>query len=147
MTPRKAVGIMLDDVEKGKLGSKYLYYLLLNIVDQYEETIINDKREIDKLEEDIMTLRELDDIYKQIYDQGYTKKLENTLKRYNLPSGYDVTKNTSALIAKQNRMEHVKSEYKEYKLELSKLKKQLHQSRKKIKLIERNVKLYGKRVL
>ncbi len=147
MSPSKAVGIMLDDVEKGKLGSKYLYYLLLNIVDQYEETIINDKREIDKLEEDIMTLRELDDIYKQIYDQGYTKKLENTLKRYNLPSGYDVTKNTSALIAKQNRMEHVKSEYKEYKLELSKLKKQLHQSRKKIKLIERNVKLYGKRVL
>ena len=82
--PSKAVEIILDGVRKGKTGSKYLYYLLLCVIDEVEDKKNGNIEELEKAEEDLQTLKELDDIYKRIYDQGYTKKNENLLSRYNL---------------------------------------------------------------
>lgn len=143
----KAAAIMLEDVRKGKTGSKYLYYLLLNIIYEYEKSMDGDKKEMAKLEEDMIMLNELDDIYKKIYDQGYAKKFEKLLSHYNLPAGYDMTKNTNALVAKQNRLEKVKEDYNEKKEEVKTLKKECKEAHRLIKFSERNVKLFGKFVL
>jgi HD superfamily phosphodiesterase len=146
MRASKAVDIMLEDVKKGKTGSKYLYYLLLRVIDDYETKNIENGKEIDELEVQLETLKELDDLYKRIYDQGYTKRLEKQLNHYNLPAGYDMTKNTNILVAKQNRLEIIKAEYNLLKEEIKLLTKQCKVAKRLIKFSERNVRLFGKYV-
>ena len=50
-------------------------------------------------------LHELESIYKQIYDQGLTKKLEKKLRKYELAPGYDMSANANLLVMKQKTLE------------------------------------------
>lgn len=129
----KAIDILLEDVEKGKTAPKYLYYLILSIIpelnevlDEYEQSIIRTKNEIE-------ILKELEKIYKQIYDQGFTPKLAKKLSKYELESGYDMSTNANLLVIKQQKLERMQNELKELEEEEEKLKAQLKKTEKLVK--------------
>ena len=142
----KAAEIMLDDVKKGKMGSKYLYYLLCVVIDELIIKNNGDMKELKKAKEDLITLKDLDVLYKQIYDRGYKTKYANKLKRYELSPGYDMTTNTNLLTRTNAKIENLEKIIKENKSELSKLRKECKEARRRIKFKERRTYLFGKRV-
>lgn len=118
----KAIDILLEDVQKGKTAPKYLYYLVLSVIPEldgimheYEQSIIRTKSEIE-------ILKELEKIYKQIYDQGFTPKLAKKLSKYELESGYDMSTNANLLVIKQQKLERMQNELKELEEEEEKLR-------------------------
>ncbi len=120
----KAIDIMLEDVEKGKMTAKYLYYLVQDVtlelattIGEYETSILNIKNEID-------VLKDLEKIYKEIYDKGFTPKLAKKLSKYELENGYDMSTNANILVIKQQRLERMQNELKDLEEEEEKLKVQ-----------------------
>ncbi len=103
--PSKAAEIMLGDVKKGKTGSKYLYYLLIVIIEELAEKIKGDIKELKKAKEDLISLKDLDSIYKHIYDRGL-EKYAHKLKKYELAPGYDMLANTALLARTTSKMEN-----------------------------------------
>ena len=142
----KAAEIMLGDVKKGKMGSKYLYYLLIVIVEELAEKNKGNKKELKKAKEDLITLKDLDSIYKQIYDRGYSPRYARMLKKYELSPGYDMSTNTNLLSRTNAKIENLEKVIKENRQELSKLKRECREARRRIKLKERGTYLFGKRV-
>lgn len=120
----KAIDIMLEDVEKGKTSAKYLYYLLLNVIEDLENTVEEYEIDIMKLKGELEILKELEGIYKQIYDQGPTPRLSKKLAKYDLERGYDMSTNANILVIKQQKLERMQNELKEFGNEKSKLKAQ-----------------------
>ena len=142
----KAVDIILSDVKKGKTGSKYLYYLLTKVIVEREEMYQGDVEKYNKTKQDIETLKDLDKIYKTIYDRGYSAALSKKLNRYELPSGYDMTTHSNLLSRNLNLYETLQNQIAVEKQEIEKLKKQIKEAKKLIKHREKNVYLFGKRV-
>ena len=145
--PSKAADIMLGDVKKGKTGAKYLFFLLTAVVQEIQKRYEGNLAEFTKAQHDIETLKELDAIYKQIYDQGYTPALAKKLDRYELSPGYDMTQNSNLLSRNLAKSESLGKKIEEDKEELLTLQKQLKEAKSLIKKKEWNVKLFGKDVI
>lgn len=142
----ESANIMICNVKDGKMGSKYLYYLLLVIVEETIEKNNGNIYELNKAKKDLETLKELDVIYKQIYDRGYSTQYANKLNRYNLSPGYDMTTNTALLTRTKAKIESLEKDIKFYKTEIVKLNKYCKEARRLIKPRERVTYLFGKRV-
>lgn len=137
----KAIDIMLEDVEKGKTSGKYLYYLLLVVIEELENTVKEYEIDVVKLKNELEILKDLESIYKQIYDKGFTPKLAKKLSKYDLEKGYDMSTNANILVIKQQRLERMQNELKEFAEEREKLKIQLKKLEKLIKPSEWNEEL------
>lgn len=120
----KAIDIMVEDVEKGKTSAKYLYYLLLNVIEELESTIEEYESDATKIKNELEILKDLENIYKQIYDIGPTPKLSKKLEKYDLENGYDMSTNANILVIKQQKLERIENELKEFGEERVKLKLQ-----------------------
>lgn len=129
----KAIAIMLEDVEKGKTSGKYLYYLLLVVIEELENTVKEYEIDVMKLKGELEILKDLEKIYKQIYDQGFTPRLAKKLAKYDLEKGYDMSTNANILVIKKQKLERMQNELKEFAEEREKLKAQLKKLEKLIK--------------
>ncbi|MBR4110714.1 MAG: HD domain-containing protein [Clostridia bacterium] len=128
----KAIDILLEDVEKGKTAPKYLYYLILNILSELESVLQEYEELIKGVNNEIEILKELEKIYKQIYDQGFTPKLAKKLSKYELESGYDMSTNANLLVIKQQKLERMQNELKDLEEEEEKLRIQAKTTEKLI---------------
>ena len=122
--PSKAVQIMIEDVQKGKTGAKYLYYLTAYLVDEYSKKIEELEKSIIIVEDNLEILKDLESIYKQIYDQGYSTKLAKKLSKYNLADGYDMSANANLLVVNKQKLERLNLNLNDYKEERENLKRQ-----------------------
>lgn len=129
----KAIAIMLEDVEKGKTSGKYLYYLLLVVIEELENTVKEYEIDVMKLKGELEILKDLEKIYKQIYDQGFTPRLAKKLAKYDLEKGYDMSTNANILVIKKQKLERMQNELKEFAEEREKLKAQFKKLEKLIK--------------
>ena len=144
--PSKAADIILSDVKKGKTGSKYLYFLLLAIIDELESENKGNIEEYNEAKEHLEILQDLDKIYKQIYDRGYSESLAKKLKKYELAPGYDLSINTNLMSKTNQKIEKLTQVIKETKEEIETLKMQCKEAKKLIKSKEWNVRLFGKKI-
>ena len=143
----KAAEILISDIEKGKTGAKYLYFLLMSVIKQMQDRYEGNRDEYLKLQQDVDVLKELDKIYKEIYDRGYTPALAKKLDRYELSPGYDMTTNTNLLSRNLAKIETLEKVLKEDNDELTVLNAQLKKVKSLIKKKEWNVKLFGEDVI
>lgn len=123
----KAIQIMIEDVQKGKMGAKYLYYLAKYLTDEYSKKVEEVEYAIEKINENLETLKDLEHIYKQIYDQGYSNKLAKKLSRYNLAAGYDMRANANLLVVNKQKLERLNIDLEDKKSERELLKRQTKQ--------------------
>lgn len=119
----QALEIMVDDVRRGKMSGEYLSYLLMVVHDEVVEQKKVYERNVDQYKYNLEILHELEGIYKQIYDQGLTKKLEKKLKKYELAPGYDMSTNANLLVMKQKALEKEIEKMELYEDEQKKIKK------------------------
>lgn len=125
----EAISLMIEDVKKGKTGAKYIYYLTESLIYELIEKNESIEDTIKATKENLETLRELEVIYKKIYDQGYSKKWAKKLERYELQPGYDMSANANLLVVNKQKLEKLTQEFEENKSEKEKLEKcskQLH---------------------
>ena len=101
----QAIDIMLSDAKKNKMSSKILMHLIEHLISELYEEIIDCQKNVQEFKNNVQILHELEKIYQQIYDQGYTPKLEKKLKKYELAPGYDMSTNASLLTVKQKALE------------------------------------------
>lgn len=101
----EALKIMLNDVKAGKMSAQYFLHLLMVVIEDLTEKLETHERNVVQYQNNLEILHELERIYKQIYDQGLTRKLEKKLKRYDLEPGYDMSTNANLLIIKQKSLE------------------------------------------
>lgn len=141
----KAAEIILEGVKEGKTGSKYLYYLLLELIYEYKEKNKGNKRELYNLKQDIETLKDLDSIYKKIYDNGYNNTLARKLNKYNLSPGYDMTTNANLLSRSLQKKEILEGVVDDTENEIKLLKKRSREAKRLIKFGEHKTILFGKR--
>lgn len=104
----EALNMMLNDVTSGKMSAEMLEVLLLVVLDDLKEKNKVHLENIKKYNENLNILHELESIYKEIYDRGFTKKLERKLNKYELEPGYDMSVNANLLIIKQKALEKEK---------------------------------------
>ena len=97
--------MMKDDVKSGKMDKLYFSVLHEIVIDELKEEIQNEQYSIERHQNDLFTLRELEKIYKEIYDKGMNNKLEKKLARYELPAGYDMSINANLLSSKKKTIE------------------------------------------
>lgn len=128
--------IMIEDAEKNKMSAKFLFYLLESVFEELEKEINKQGELLKEYKDEIKTLNDLNEIFKQIYDQGYTPKLAKKLERYELAPGYDVTRNSELLVSKQNAMEKEEKKYQELLEEYDKLS-QMYDKLKKLAKAEK----------
>ena len=126
----KAIDILLEDVEKGKTAPKYLYYLILNVLTELTTVLEEYENSIMRVKNEIEVLKELENIYKQIYDKGFSPKLAKKLAMYELESGYDMSTNANLLVIKQQKLERMQNELKDLEEEKEKLKAQAKKTEK-----------------
>lgn len=125
--PSKAIQIMIEDVQKGKTGAKYIYYLVTYLVDELEKKIDEIEHGILLVKDNLETLKDLEEIYKQIYDQGYSNRLARKLAKYDLAAGYDMSANANLLVVNKQKLEHMTIELNDKKEERDILKRQCKQ--------------------
>ncbi len=101
----EALKLMLEDVKNGKTACTYFEALLEAIAEDLNEKKDVHENNVRKYKGNIEILHELEAIYKQIYDNGYSKKLERRLQKFELEPGYDMSVNANLLIVKQKAME------------------------------------------
>ena len=101
----QAIDIMLGDAKKNKMSSKILVHLIEYLITDLYEKIMECKKNIIQLKNDVQILHDIEKIYKQIYDNGYTPKLEKKLKKYELSPGYDMSTNANLLTIRQKALE------------------------------------------
>lgn len=101
----EAIRIMLEDVKKNKMSSKIMVHLIEHIINELYEKIYTAQRNIDEFNNNLQILHDIEKIYKDIYDRGYTPKLEKKLKKYELAPGYDMSTNANLLTVKQMALE------------------------------------------
>lgn len=125
----KALDIMLGDVRKGRMSAKIMIYLYMALLEEVKERIAEHENNVNQYKEHIETLHELETIYKNIYDRGYTPKMQKMLDKYNLAPGYDMSTNANILINTQKALEKEKEwldfcveEYKIMKKQLDEIK-------------------------
>lgn len=104
----KAFEIMIEDVKKNRMSAKILKYLIADVLYELYEKINNSELNLELYAENIETLHDIESIYKQIYDNGYSEKLKKKLRKYDLAPGYDMSTNASLLVIKQKAYEKEK---------------------------------------
>ena len=128
-TESEALRIMLGDVKKRKMSAFYFEFLVLAVIEKLEEKYKNHKITIRKYENNLEILHELEVIYKQIYDRGFTPKLEKKLRKFELAPGYDMSMNANLMITKQKALEREKEALRKCKTEIAsvgKIQKELY---------------------
>lgn len=123
----KAISIMIEDVQKGKTGAKYLYFLVAYLTDELSKKIDDVEMSIAVVKDNLETLKDLEAIYKQIYDQGYSKKLAKKLAKYDLADGYDMSANANLLVVNKQKLERLNNDLAFKKEERDTLKRQTKQ--------------------
>ena len=123
----KAVSIMIEDVQKGKTGAKYLYFLVAYLTDELSKKIDEVEMSIAVVKDNLETLKDLEAIYKQIYDQGYSNKLAKKLAKYDLADGYDMSANANLLVVNKQKLERLNNDLAFKKEERDTLKRQTKQ--------------------
>ena len=101
----EAIRIMLEDVKKNKMSSKILVHLIEYIITELYEKIFICRRNIEQYKGNLQTLHDIEKIYNEVYEKGYTPKLERKLKKYELSPGYDMSTNANLLTVKQKAFE------------------------------------------
>lgn len=104
----EALKIMLNDVIAGKMSADYYEILLIVVLENLQEKHETHLNNIQKYNNNLEILHELERLYKQIYDRGLTPKLERKLKVFELAPGYDMSTNANLLIIKQKALEREK---------------------------------------
>ena len=104
----RALEIMLGDVKKGRMSGRIMLYLMEALLEEVHENIEVHANNVSQYKENLETLHELEKIYKNIYDRGYTTKAKKMLAKYELPAGYDMSTNANLLIGKQKALEKEK---------------------------------------
>lgn len=125
--PSKAIQIMIEDVQKGKTGAKYLYFLVTYIKDEFEKIVDEIEEAILLVKDNLETLKDLESIYKQIYDQGYSNRLAKKLAKYDLAPGYDMSANANLLVVNKQKLERLNLDLEDKKEEYETLKRQCKQ--------------------
>ncbi|MBQ9313509.1 MAG: HD domain-containing protein [Clostridia bacterium] len=101
----QAIDIMLGDAKKDKMSSKILVHLIEYLLSELYEEITTCKKNVQEFKNNIQIMHDIEKIYKQIYDNGYTPKLVKKLKKYELAPGYDMSINANLLTVKQKALE------------------------------------------
>lgn len=104
----KAIEIMLGDAKKGRMSAKIMSYLMKSLLEDVVNNIVTHENNIEELKENLEILHELEKIYKNIYDRGYSPKTAKMLSKFDLPAGYDMSTNANLLIVKQKALEKEK---------------------------------------
>lgn len=125
--PSFAIQIMIEDVQKGKTGAKYLYFLVTYLVDEFAKMVEETEESILLVKDNLETLRDLENIYKQIYDQGYSNRLAKKLAKYDLAPGYDMSANANLLVVNKQKLERLNIDLEDKKKEYDTLKRQCKQ--------------------
>ena len=125
--PSFAIQIMIEDVQKGKTGAKYLYFLVTYLVDELAKMIKETEEAILLVKDNLETLKDLENIYKQIYDQGYSNRLAKKLAKYDLAPGYDMSANANLLVVNKQKLERMNLDLEDKKKEYDTLKRQCKQ--------------------
>jgi len=120
----QAIDIMVSDAKNNKMSAKILLHLIEYLISELYEKIMNTKKNVEEFKNNIQTLHDIEKIYKQIYDQGFTPKLEKKLKKYELSPGYDMSTNANLLTLKQKALEKEEEELKLLYEEEKKLQEQ-----------------------
>jgi len=120
----KALDIMLGDARKGKMSARIMEYLMSSLLREVNERIEEHEDNVQEFKDNLDVLHELETIYKNIYDIGYTPKAAKKLAKYNLPAGYDMSMNAKLLISKQKALEKEKEWLEFCKEEYKTIKKQ-----------------------
>lgn len=100
-----ALSMMKNDVKNGKMDEYYYHILVEVVIEGLNEKLKNHIYCIEQYKNELYTLRELEQIYKEIYDKGLNQKLEKKIKRYDLAPGYDMTTNANLLSMKKMILE------------------------------------------
>jgi hypothetical protein len=119
-----AVRIMLEDVKKNKMSAKILKYLVKHIIGELYEKVDIVGNNIEGFENNIEILHDIEKIYKEIYDRGFSDRLAKKLKKYQLAPGYDMSVNANLLVVKQKALEKEKEHLEFLMDEEDKLQKQ-----------------------
>lgn len=101
----EALQIMFDDTMQNKMSARILMRLYECVMLELHEKINVSRNNVEQFENNIQILHDIEHIYKEIYDRGYTSKLEKKLKKYQLAPGYDMSVNANLLIIKQKAKE------------------------------------------
>lgn len=125
----EAIGIMIEDAKKNKMSSKILVHLIEYIITELYEKIFNCKKNIEEYKNNLQILHEIEKIYKEIYDVGYTPKLKRKLKKFELAPGYDMSTNANLLTVKQRALERESERLKFLLTEEEKLQEQYNETR------------------
>lgn len=104
----EALKLMINDVESNKMSAKILKYLIEFVLIQLYEKIIVSEHNVALYLEQLETLHEIEEIYKKIYDNGYSERLNKKLKKYELAPGYDMSTNANLIVVKQKALEKEK---------------------------------------
>ncbi len=100
-----AFKIMIDDVRKNRMSGRILIHLINYCIGTLEEKITVAESNIEQYENNLQILHDIEKIYKEIYDRGYSPKLEKKLRKYELAPGYDMSANANLLVVKQKALE------------------------------------------
>ncbi len=107
----KTIGIMIEEVKKNRMCAQFLYYLVSYLLKKMSEKIEEEHSNINTIKDQISTLHELESIYKEVYDRGFTPKLQRKLQAYELSPGYDMSTNAQLLTSKQKAYEKIEENY------------------------------------
>lgn len=103
-----AFEIMIGDVRKNRMSGRILIHLIHYCIGTLEEKISEAEANVEQYESNLQILHDIEKIYKEIYDRGYSAKLEKKLKKYELAPGYDMSANANLLVVKQKALEKEK---------------------------------------
>lgn len=134
----KTIEIMIEDVKRNRMCAQFLYYLVVVLIREIDGKINEAQHTVSMYKDQLETLHDLEAIYKEIYDRGYTQSLKRKLGRYELHPGYDMSTNAQLLTSKQKVYEKESENYQFMLSEREKLTKQL----KEVKLLSKKEKWY-----
>lgn len=122
-----AFKIMIEDVKKNRMSGRILLHLINYCIGILSEKVSISEENIAQYENNLQILHDIEKIYKEIYDRGYSQRLEKKLKKYELAPGYDMSANANLLVAKQKALEKEKENLNLLVTEKKKLYKQFNE--------------------
>ena len=120
----EAIEKMIEEVKKGRMSAKIMTYLMQTLLEEVEDRVLTHEKNVKEYKDNLEVLHELEKIYKNIYDRGYTNKAKKALAKYDLQAGYDMSTNANLLITKQRALEKEKEWLNFCEDEYKKMKKQ-----------------------
>lgn len=101
----EALNLIFEDVKNKKTSADYFEILLLIIIEDLNRKLNEHINNVEKYNNRLDILHELERIYKQIYDRGLTPRLEKKLRKFELSPGYDMSTNANLLTTTQKSLE------------------------------------------